>query len=124
MKKFPEKVNIFGADIYIREARLHGPLGRFECDTGTIWIEEDQRWEGKCIIFIHEMLHAVNELLIQNGFCKRHIDHRFIEGASPAILAFLIQAGLVTEMSIEDLLRFLQQTQRVHNPRGKKPRQR
>lgn len=120
LRSFPKKVKIFGETIFIREEVLEGRLGYFRPGANTICIHKDQPWEGKCIIFIHEMLHAVDELLIRHRGRKKRIEHLFITEASSAIFVFLVQMGIWKDVQVSDMIRFMRYAEKLEKARGRK----
>jgi hypothetical protein len=91
----------------VEQKSLNGPLGCLDRATGAIFIEENQPEVGKWTVLLHEMLHLVAELLVQNGTMKRQPPEAFITNAAPGLLIMLVRSGLWSWISEEDLQEFI-----------------
>jgi hypothetical protein len=105
--KLPIKTNILGDEITICENELSGKLGQWDEAEGTITIHKNQPEYGKRIILIHEVLHVVETIMLQQGILKKRINHDFIHNAAFGICALLTAAGMIEGMSEEDIYNFI-----------------
>jgi hypothetical protein len=70
------------------DAKARGRLGYLDERTGEIVIRADQPHVQKCIILLHELLHAVDAQLV-GRVTKRRASHDWITHAAPNLLAAL-----------------------------------
>lgn len=107
--KLPIKTDILGDDITIQEGALTGKLGQWDESTSTITLKSGQSEFGKHVILLHEILHVVETMLLQNGAIKTRIDHDFITNASFGICALLTAAGVFNDLQEKDVIRFVEE---------------
>jgi hypothetical protein len=103
----PMTINTFGDPIYVREDSLPEGYGQYDPTTGTIIIEKDQPEAGKHIILIHEIFHLIEHLCIDEGLIRDRVDHDFVTYAAPILLKFLVDMGLYTKVTAEQLHEFM-----------------
>jgi len=87
-------------------------LGRFDLDSGTITIREDQPEAGKHVVLLHELLHFTAELMVQHHMIRKHPDESFITHAAPVLLNLLVRSGLWNGLPVEDLDAFIEAERR------------
>ncbi len=96
-RRFNQKILTMGAPLSIETAHLARPRddehlhGYFV--GGKIVIGDHVPEPLKHTVFMHELLHAVDEQVQGVGVTRRAISHDWIINASPLIVAFLIEAG-------------------------------
>lgn len=114
----PVTFKSLGAAITIREEDLTEGLGCWDERTGTITLRSGLDPMGKLVILVHEAMHAVESMLIQNGAIKRRVDHDFIEGAAFGLATILVYAGAVQGVGIVEWNAFVD-AQKL-KPKGKR----
>jgi hypothetical protein len=105
--KLPVKTDILGDEIIIQEAALEGKLGQWDESSSTITIKSGQSEFGKRVILLHEIMHVVETMLLQNGVIKKRITHEFITTASFGICALLTAAGALEGLTVENIKDFV-----------------
>ncbi len=110
MMKFPTKITILGDTINVIEKKFTGKnkskKGYFDTTKGIIAINKDIPKIGKFITLIHEAMHVVEVILLQNKVIKKHIDHDFIGGCSFGLAVILIACGAVKGITEKHLIKF------------------
>lgn len=107
MKEF--ETRRFGAPIRLRLVDELDSFGAWDETTGEILIKRDQPKVGKYIVLLHELLHMSETLLKQGGIIKRRISHDFITHAAPLMLAFLVDGGIVTDVTPDEMTAFIEE---------------
>lgn len=98
----PVVISDLGETITINRKPLDGGLGYFDPSNGEIAIAEGQDPFGERVILIHEALHLLEEMMIQSGWMKRHVNHKFIEGAAFGLAVVLLKAGALADVTADD----------------------
>lgn len=106
--KLPIKTTVLGDEINIVEAPLEDKLGQWDESTSTITINSEQSEYGKRIILIHEVLHVIETMMIQNEMLDRRVNHEFIQGASFGITALLTASGMLDGLTEKDYFDFIE----------------
>jgi len=99
--KLPVTFRALGASITIEEKKISA-LGQWDERTGSIALNPDQEEMGKFIILIHEAMHVVETMMLQNKSLKRRVNHDFISGAAYGLAAILVHAGAVEGFTAKD----------------------
>jgi hypothetical protein len=116
-RKLPKGIPAYGISIRMGRAK-GGCLGHFEMPSREIVIDPTQPWCSQNITLLHELLHAVDQGLIDAGLRTRKISHAWIEHASMNLWMFLVHAGLWRGVSSEEAQRYYR-THRRKNGYGK-----
>jgi hypothetical protein len=96
----------WGDSVEIRE----GPtkeLGHWDPKKGEIVIRPNQPEPGKHVVLMHELLHMVDDLLVQQGITKRRMPHDWITHAAPNLVGLLAAAGLYRGVTPRQFQRFV-----------------
>lgn len=107
--KLPAKITILGDPIKIIEKPLVGKKGYWDESNATIVINKNQPRVGKLIVLIHESMHVIETMLLQNKAIKKRVTHEFITNASFGMAAILIGCGAIEGISNYDLMQFLKE---------------
>lgn len=105
--KLPVTFRSLGDPITIEERDLDGPLGYWDEGAATIALDAAQPDAGKLVALLHEAMHVVESMMIQNGAIKRHVSHDFITGSAFAIATILVHAGAIEGVNAHDWKRFV-----------------
>lgn len=109
----PVTTDALGDLITIRRGpTTNGALGQWDETTGTITLAPDQHPVGELIILVHEMLHAVETMLLQNGAIAARVDHEFIGAGAFGLATLLIHSGVCSAITPEQWLDFQEQAPR------------
>lgn len=107
--KLPVKTEILGDEITIQEGKLENKFGQWDESTSTITIRDDLPKFGKRIILLHEIMHVVETMMLQNGIIKERLEHQFINAASFGICALLAATGALEGITMEDFNDFVRE---------------
>ena len=98
--KLPTTFSALGAPITIREGECPpGALGFWDERDGSIVITPGQSEFGRLTILVHEAMHVVETMMIQNGALKRRVSHDYITGAAFALATILVHAGAAGDVT-------------------------
>jgi len=108
--KLPTTFHALGAPITVEEQDLQGQgLGFWDESTRTIVIEKNQPAMGKLITLVHEAMHVVETMMIENGAIKRRVSHDFITGSAFALATILVHTGAIEGVTPEDWAAFVKE---------------
>lgn len=113
--KLPLTTTILGDEITITEGKLNGKLGQWDEATSTITLDSDLPAYGKIVILIHEIMHVIESMLLDNKIIQERIDHEYINGGAFGICALLTSAGVISGMTEKDVHDFIEQQQNLNN---------
>lgn len=94
-RRFNQKITTLGDPITVSVSKTENPERRehgYFLD-GNIVIGEHVPEPLKHTVFMHEVLHMVDQQLVGMGVTKRQIPHDWIINASPLLVAFLVESG-------------------------------
>lgn len=117
--KLPVTFRALGAPITIQEKEIPN-LGSWDERTGAITIAPGQSEMGKVTILLHEALHVVETMMIQNKYLKRRVSHDFITGAAFGLATILVHAGAIQGVTPADWKAFVREGE--PKPKKKRPK--
>jgi hypothetical protein len=108
----PCRITVGGEEFALREVDVvdgdecaHG-ITIIEDDRLEIQVAKDQPDSAKITILIHEVLHAVDEMIADNGITEGSVldlvGHNWIAAASPLIAKALISTGIIGAVSLRE----------------------
>lgn len=100
---FNQTITRLGDPIVIREEKTGPELGCCSERDMTITIDPNQPKAGKFVVLIHELMHLTDSQLIRTGIRKRRVEHDWIGQASGNLLILMVAAGLIRDLTLEDL---------------------
>jgi hypothetical protein len=115
--KLPVTFRSLGAPITIKEQEIPDALGSWDEATGVLSLKPGQSEMGKVIILLHEALHVVETMMIQNGTLSRRVNHGFITGAAFGLGTILMHAGAIQGVTREDWEAFVKEEDRPRKHR-------
>ena len=108
MKKIVIKT--LGDPITIREEDLSNHKlecrGYWDPKVGEIVIDSTIDEIDKHAVLIHEFMHLIDDVLVQNGVRKKRSSHELILHMADNLLVLLIVSGLITKFTIEEVFEF------------------
>lgn len=69
-------------------------LGSWDDGAGTITLRRGLNDAEALVILLHESMHVVESMMVQNGAISRRVNHDFIEGAAFGLATLLVGAGM------------------------------
>lgn len=108
MIQLPTKIGALGVDITVRYASA----GELPADAKGFWRTTDKSAGevvlrpglppvGEFIVLVHELLHAMDDILRANGTTSRRVAHAWVEGGAFGLATLLIFLGVVKGLTPE-----------------------
>lgn len=83
--------------------------GYWQPGTGVLVVSPRQPVIGQHVTLLHELFHALDDLMLQNKIIRRRSDHRWIDSAATNLLAMLVLLGIYRGVTKRQMLRFMRQ---------------
>lgn len=117
--RIPSTIDALGVSVHVRYARKgelpEGVKGSWRTTgeaSGEVLIRRGLPAAGRVVIVLHELMHAIDDMMVANGTTKRRIPHTWIEGGAFGLAALLVHLGAIDGVTPAAWRRFVEGLQR------------